>query len=434
VKRFALGNSLLRLAIGGERTSTMNGKTVLFISSYLPHDFTRDVHGSYQRMRMFADAWARGGWAISFFFFVSPQAARATDAASVQKSIREFWNIDATIDLCPTSTPQHSRADSFWQYYIAPALSLRNDLDYGSLCGPEQLRMLSMRVAGDQEAIFVFRLEAMLPLTMLPKPKAPIYFDIDDIEHRKALRTLAAAPAGKGTWLRHLKILSIARSERAAIAIAAKTFVCSDVDNAYLARKFGSPKIRTVPNAADFPSTPMRNAVRPIVLFLGLLSYAPNNVAANVLVTTIWPLVTRAVPDARLLIVGAGAETVASRNNCPPTVEFTGFVPDVKPYYEQARVICCPILVGGGTRIKLIEAAAYAKAIVSTTVGAEGLDFRDGTHALIRDTPQSIAQACIDLLLDPARATALGEAAREFARKSYARDIVVEKIRRELAA
>ena len=79
-------------------------------------------------------------------------------------------------------------------------------------------------------------------MTMIPRPDTPIYFDIDDIEHRKVLRTLAAAPVGKGTWLRHLKILAIIRAEKKAVAISRKTFVCSKTDRMYLEGNRHPPK------------------------------------------------------------------------------------------------------------------------------------------------------------------------------------------------
>jgi glycosyltransferase involved in cell wall biosynthesis len=412
----------------------MSTKTVLFVTSYLPNDFGRDVHGSFQRMRMFIDAWAVRGWDITFFFFLSPLRALQTDSDSVREKIKQFWNVGATVKLCVTAAVPELRNPSFYDYYVAPALALRNDPDHGAMCGPEQLRQLSASLAAGPDAIFVFRLEAMLPMTLLAKPSVPVYFDIDDIEHRKAMRALATAPSSKGKWLRYLKVLAIMRAERAAVALAVKTFVCSKIDNAYLARKFRSSRIHTIPNAVDFPAGQRPQPGGNTVLFVGLLSYAPNNAAVRLLINDIWPRISRRKPDARLVIVGAGAETIEGRERCPSSVHFAGFAPDLRRYYEEALIMCCPIMVGGGTRIKLIEAAAYGKAIVSTTVGAEGLELQDGVHALIRDTPESIAEACIGLLGDVARAGTLGLSARTFAGALYSRDAVVRQIAAQVAS
>src|SRR5579862_3339333 len=154
----------------------MTTKTVLFITSYLPGDFRRDVHGSFQRMRMFIDAWVLKGWEITFFFFISPLRASQTDSDSVRNKIKQFWNVNAKVELCVTATALQAKDPSFYDYYIAPALTLRNDPDHGAMCGPEQLRRLSASLANSPDAIFVFRLEAMLPLTLLAKPSVPVYF------------------------------------------------------------------------------------------------------------------------------------------------------------------------------------------------------------------------------------------------------------------
>jgi glycosyltransferase involved in cell wall biosynthesis len=93
-------------------------------------------------------------------------------------------------------------------------------------------------------------------------------------------------------------------------------------------------------------------------------------------------------------------------------------------------VVCCPILSGGGTRLKIIEAAAHARAVVSTTLGAEGLDLKDGLEVLLADDPASLAQACIDLLQDRDRSGHLGRSARECVRRLYDRDAVDAQCRR----
>jgi glycosyltransferase involved in cell wall biosynthesis len=93
-------------------------------------------------------------------------------------------------------------------------------------------------------------------------------------------------------------------------------------------------------------------------------------------------------------------------------------------------VVCCPIFYGSGTRIKIIEAAAYARAIVSTTLGAEGLVFENGTELVLRDGLAQLAEECVRLLQDPAAAERLGTAARERARVTYERSAVVAQLER----
>jgi len=109
-------------------------------------------------------------------------------------------------------------------------------------------------------------------------------------------------------------------------------------------------------------------------------------------------------------------------------VSFLGFVDDLDSWYARARVVCCPISHGSGTRVKIIEAAAHARAIVSTSMGAEGLNFRDGREILLRESPSALADACVELLNDPSRADHLGRAARARAAERYERSAVVTQL------
>jgi glycosyltransferase involved in cell wall biosynthesis len=100
-------------------------------------------------------------------------------------------------------------------------------------------------------------------------------------------------------------------------------------------------------------------------------------------------------------------------------VRVTGTVPDVRPYLESARVFVVPLRIGGGTRLKIFEAMAMEKAIVTTSVGAEGLPVRHGEHLLIADTPSAFADAVTGLLRDPQYAATLGARAAELVRSQF---------------
>ena len=105
---------------------------------------------------------------------------------------------------------------------------------------------------------------------------------------------------------------------------------------------------------------------------------------------------------------------------------------NLDPLYRRVRIVCCPILSGGGTRLKILEAGAYGKAIVSTTVGAEGLDLRDDQGIVLRDGGPAFARVCVELLRDPARCERLGAAAREAVARRYDRRKIVAHIRDEI--
>jgi glycosyltransferase involved in cell wall biosynthesis len=147
----------------------------------------------------------------------------------------------------------------------------------------------------------------------------------------------------------------------------------------------------------------------------------------------IWPRIRQECPDARLIIAGDKADWIPARGSRPEGVELTGFVEDLDELYRNARVVCCPVQSGAGTRTKIVEAAAYGRPVVSTRIGAEGLGMKDGDSILLRDDPDAFANACVSLFRDDGLARRIGRRAREEAVRSFNRDDIVEKIRREIA-
>ena len=170
-------------------------------------------------------------------------------------------------------------------------------------------------------------------------------------------------------------------------------------------------------------------ASEPNLLFLGACDYLPNIETAERLVTDIFPLIRKTVPQARLVLAGKGSDSLPSRKNAPEHVTYLGYVPDLDALYRRTRIVCCPMLNGGGTRVKLIEAAGYARPMVSSHVGAEGLEFADGRDILLRDSDGDFAEACIRLLQDDQACARLGAAARTRMRALYDARNIVEQIR-----
>ena len=146
--------------------------------------------------------------------------------------------------------------------------------------------------------------------------------------------------------------------------------------------------------------------------FVGALDYEPNTEAVEWLVRDVVPVLRAERHDAVVRIVGRGADRVAWVAGVPG-VELVGEVDDVTVELARADVSVVPIRVGAGTRLKVVEALAHRLPIVTTTVGCEGIDVRNGTTALVADDAVAFAEACIRLLRDPDRAARLGAAARE---------------------
>lgn len=139
----------------------------------------------------------------------------------------------------------------------------------------------------------------------------------------------------------------------------------------------------------------------PTVMFLGNYPHDPNRDAVVHFAETAWPLIKEKVPDCTFLVVGRGPTgdmlELAKRD---PSIEITGQVDDVRPYFRRSDVFVCPVRMGGGFRGKVLEAMASGVPVVSTRLGAEGLPAEDGKNILLAETPEDIALKVINLLKD----------------------------------
>ena len=212
------------------------------------------------------------------------------------------------------------------------------------------------------------------------------------------------------------------REELSAFGTADGIYVCSAADQARLAADIPSARTAVIPNAADIEFLRSRPSDPPpdgrTVVFFGLLSTAPNIDGATFLVKEIWPLVVAQRPDARCKIIGARPDA-SVRRLAGPGVEVVGPVDDLRPHLAAAAVVVVPLRIGGGTRLKIVEAMAMGKAIVSTSLGAEGIEAVPERDILIADERASFAAAVVRVLEDTALRLRLGSSARELAVRRY---------------
>lgn len=205
----------------------------------------------------------------------------------------------------------------------------------------------------------------------------------------------------------------------------------SDREEPVVRERAPQTPVAVVPNGVDLEYFRPREE-RPdpdTVVFNGVLDYRPNLDAAHHLVDEVWPLVRRRRPQARLVIVGRGDEAERERLR-RPGVEPTGEVPDVRPYLAGAAVVIVPIRMGGGTRLKVVEALSMARPMVSTTLGCEGVNVRHGEHLLVADGAEEFAGAVTQLLEDQWLAAELGRAGRRRMEEEYAWELAGERLER----
>jgi glycosyltransferase involved in cell wall biosynthesis len=200
-------------------------------------------------------------------------------------------------------------------------------------------------------------------------------------------------------------------------------YLCSAADERRLLEEIPVATTAVIPNAADVEFYQPRPTDPPpdgrTVVFFGLLSYVPNVDSVIHFVREIWPRIAEAHPQARCKIIGGGAPPSVLAL-AGPRVELTGFVPDLRPHLAAAAAVIVPLRLGGGTRLKVVEAMAMGKAIVSTALGAEGIEAVPGRDLLIEDDPPAFADAVNRLLAEPGLAACLGQSARQLAKDRYA--------------
>jgi glycosyltransferase involved in cell wall biosynthesis len=233
--------------------------------------------------------------------------------------------------------------------------------------------------------------------------------------------------------------------ERHAIGGVDEVWTCSTDDAARIVAEYGvAEPPRAIPNGIDvgyyaaIRSRRSRRLARgaPNLLFVGSFWYEPNRVAAERLAFEIVPrIVSMSGREVRCYLVGAApSEAMLAASREGRRVVVPGRVPDVRPYLALADVVVVPLLHGGGTRIKLLEAFAAERAIVATAKAAEGLDVRDGEQLLMRESDDEIAQAVCALIDDPARATRLARAGYELVATTYSWEALRSLLHEALAA
>ncbi|WP_226961909.1 MULTISPECIES: glycosyltransferase family 4 protein [Streptomyces] len=228
-----------------------------------------------------------------------------------------------------------------------------------------------------------------------------------------------AEPLSPVSRLRIEREIAWWRSAHRRVSRGANLLVLSNVRDR---TRFGKARVALVPNTYAPPSgspSPRSGGPRSsVLLFQGFLTYPPNVDAARWLVEDIAPLVREKVPNLRVVLAGRCSDRVRALAR-HPGVEVTDDVEDMGLVVRQADVVCVPLRVGAGTRIKILEAFAHGVAVVSTSVGAEGLDVVAGEHLELADVAGPFADACVRLLLDTNRRTHLAKTALSLYEKNY---------------
>ncbi len=184
-----------------------------------------------------------------------------------------------------------------------------------------------------------------------------------------------------------------------------------------------------IPNGVDIEYfKPSLNKIEPYsIVFTGMMAYVPNHDGINYFLDEIFPLILKEIPEAKIYIVGSRPpKSVLKRAS--KNIIITGYVPDVRTYVWRASLYVVPLRMGGGTRLKVLEALAMKKIVVSTTIGCEGIDVIDNESVLIADNPKDFAEKSIRMLKNPELGIKLTTCGSNIVHANYGWEVVSRKL------
>lgn len=213
-----------------------------------------------------------------------------------------------------------------------------------------------------------------------------------------------------------------AAAEKRYLRLADRVLTVSETDRDTFANFLDQRKITVIPTGVDvdfFQPLPIEEIPDSLV-FTGSMDWLPNEDAIFYFVETILPLIRQQHPSVSLEVVGRNpSRKMQALLETEKSVRLTGWVEDIRPFLARDAVCIVPLRIGGGTRLKIFEAMAMGKAVVSTTVGAEGLPVQTGKNILLADTPKDFAASVVSLLRDSDQRQRLGTAARRLVQENY---------------
>lgn len=356
--------------------------------------------------------------------------ARGQGDAAVNREATEFLrghDIDAQIIDDPLP-----RKDGVG-FYLRLAGNLLSPLPYSVATHTSQRMGEAVARHAARHKVDLYQLEWFAYRNAIPANGTPTVVQAPNIESLIWQRYYEAEKQPLRRWYILQQWRKFLRCERAAFHAARHVVTVSPEDAALAREWFGVENIDVVDNGVDFSyfRDVRQDAASRSILYLGALDWRPNLDALNLLLDAIFPSVRALLPDVRLMVVGrAPSDSLRRKVATEPGVELHADVPDVRPYLGQSAVLAVPLRIGGGSRLKILEALASGLPVVSTKVGAEGLCIRPEQDYTLADSPEEMTRALVRCLNHPQQAREQAERGRETVASRYDWASLAERLER----
>jgi len=255
-----------------------------------------------------------------------------------------------------------------------------------------------------------------------------------NIEHRIWQRYYDNEISLLKKWYIKHQLDKLTAFEQQIFSTADGIIVVSDLEKEYVLSFCRQNNVQVIENGVDLQyfSPSADQPVANSLVFVGSMNWRPNQDAVNYFVSEIFPIIKKKIPDLTVNLVGKEPPKQLLRLNKREGINVVGGVPDVRPYVNSAEIYIVPLRIGGGTRLKILEALAMAKPVVATSIGAEGLQLADRENILLADTPQQFATMIQQALTDKSLSKSLAANGRKLVRQRYCWDSIVTTMERFL--
>lgn len=406
--------------------------TSVFISPTMPGS---TGNGLTMRMGMFAEGLARIG---KLRVIVIPVAGGSIEASPLLR------RLNATVDVVPIRG-RRDRQFELISRIADPQARLRAFRAYkkpsmAAFLSPTVLAEIADLIESSQPDLVHIGRAYLTPASTAVPAHVPTTLDLDEAD-LDALRSQARAVRKQGAewsaeWLEQEGIACDGLITNYGGRFA-RIFAASQREAAQLTNAHAQLDIDVIPNAVEIPPSAEPSDDGRTLLFLGSFGFDPNIHAAIDFCKHVLPIIrngSKAGRSCRVLIAGANPPPSVQTLAAEPGVEVLGLVEDIGDLYRRTTLALAPLSAGGGTRIKLIEAAAHGVASIATPIGAEGLDWPVGAGGWIADMPEPFAYACLNALADPAECRRRALLGREIVRTRHNRAQLAVDIAQAMAS